>query len=120
MKEKNQKLIFALKDNPPEKYDESIQNSLGKKLSEKELNEIAIDTFLDFLTTVDNPTEPLNSFFINIGFKDANVRFNDEESLEYRVRQGIWTTLDLVKVTEDGHFIKDLRASHYLNLSMNF
>lgn len=23
MKEKNQKLIFALKDNPPEKYDES-------------------------------------------------------------------------------------------------
>lgn len=110
MKEKNQKLIFALKDNPPEKYDESIQNSLGKKLSEKELNEIAIDTFLDFLTTVDNPTEPLNSFFINIGFKDANVRFNDEESLEYRVRQGIWTTLDLVKVTEDGHFINGFKG----------
>lgn len=110
MKEKTQKLIFALKDNPPEKYDESIQNSLGKKFSEKTLNEVAIDTFLDYLTTSDNPTEPLNSFFINIGFKDANVRFNDEESLEYRVRQGIWTTLDLVKVTEDGHFINGFKG----------
>lgn len=110
MKEKTQKLIFALKDNPPEKYDESIQNSLGKKFSEKALNEVAIDTFLDYLTTSDNPTEPLNSFFINIGFKDANVRFNDEESLEYRVRQGIWTTLDLVKVTEDGHFINGFKG----------
>lgn len=59
---------------------------------------------------MDNPTEPLNSFFINIGFKDANVRFNDEESLEYRVRQGIWTTLDLVKVTEDGHFINGFKG----------
>lgn len=110
MKEKNQKLIFALKDNPPEKYDESIQNSLGKKLSEKELNEIAIDTFLDFLTTVDNPPEVLNSFFINVGFKNTNRRFNDKESLEYRVRQGIWTTLDLVKVTENGHFINGFKG----------
>ena len=110
MKEKTQNLIFALKDNPPEKYDESIQNSLGKKFSEKTLNEVAIDTFLDYLTTSDNPTEPLNSFFINIGFKDANVRFNDEESLEYRVRQGIWTTLDLVKVTENGHFINGFKG----------
>ena len=110
MKEKTQKLIFSLKDNPAEKFDESIQEFLGKKLSEKELNEIAMNTFLDYLTTSDNPTEPLNSFFINIGFKDANVRFNDEESLEYRVRQGIWTTLDLVKVTENGHFINGFKG----------
>ena len=110
MKEKTQKLIFALKDNPPEKYDESVQNSLGKKLSEKELNEAAIDTFLDFITTADNLVEPLNSFFINIGFKDTNRRFNDEESLEYRVRQGIWMTLDLVKVTENGHFINGFKG----------
>lgn len=110
MKEKTQKLIFSLKDNPVEKFDESIQEFSGKKLSEKELNEIGMNTFLDYLTTSDNPTEPLNSFFINIGFKDANVRFNDEESLEYRVRQGIWTTLDLVKVTENGHFINGFKG----------
>lgn len=110
MKEKTQNIIFALKDNPVEKFDESIQCFFDKKLSKKELNEIATNAFLDFLTTADNPSETLNSFFVNIGFKNTNRRFNDEESLEYRVRQGIWMTLDLVKVTENDHFINGFKG----------
>lgn len=102
MEDRTRKLILALKQNTCDNLDNSIRKEMKDYIgisnieySDEQLNNIAYETFVDFLKTANNPAFVVDTLFKNLKYTKDYIT---DQNFDDRLRKNIWITLKGVQV----------------------
>lgn len=109
MEDRTRKLILALKQNTCDNLDNSIRKEMrdyigisNKEYSNDQLNNIAHETFVDFLKTADNPAFVVNTLLNNLKYTKEYI---NDKNYDDRLRKNIWITLKGVQVRNKESYV---------------
>lgn len=115
MKDVTLSVIYAIKQRQGS-YDKAVIDFYSKysgcdpKWYGKEiLMRIAVDTIRDYMSTVDNPSFLLWELFEFMHFDCKRLHPIVGQDFDDRVREAIWTTLEMQQVRDNGEYVNGFR-----------